>query len=134
VQSLRQHVRYGLRLIKQHPGFALVTVLTLALGIGANTAIFSILDALLLRSLPVWRPNQLVEVASIYRNGEKVPFSYPTFQELEENQKIFSSLFGWTGSADHNVEIDGTLSRDSVRRVTGNYYGGLGASFVGGHG
>jgi len=128
MQSLRQHVRYGLRLIKQHPGFALVTVLTLAFGIGANTAIFSILDALLLRSLPVWRPDRLVEVAAIYRNGAKVPFSYPTFQELQGNQKVFSSFFGWTGSGDHNVEIDGALSRDSVRRVTGNYYSGLGAT------
>jgi predicted permease len=130
MQSLRQDVRYGLRLIKQHPGFALVTVLTLAFGIGANTAIFSILDALLLRSLPLWRPDRLVEVAAIYRNGAKVPFSYPCFQELKDNQKVFSALFGWTGTTDHNVEIDGVLSRDSVRRVTGNYYSGLGATPV----
>jgi predicted permease len=128
--SLRQDVRFGLRLIKLHPGFALITVLTLAFGIGANTAIFSILNALLLRSLPAWRPDRLVEVAAIYRNGAKVPFSYPTFQELEQNQKVFSSLFGWTGSTDHNVEIDGVLSRDSVRRVTGNYYSSLGTTPV----
>jgi MacB-like periplasmic core domain len=128
--SLGQDVRFGLRLIKLHPGFALIMVLTLAFGIGANTAIFSILDARLLRSLPAWRPDRLVEVAAIYRNGRKVPFSYPAFQELEQNQKVFSSLFGWTGSTDHNVEIDGVLSRDSVRRVTGNYYSGLGTTPV----
>lgn len=89
--SLRQDVRFGLRLIKLHPGFALVAVLTLAFGRGANTAIFSILHALLLRSLPVWRPDRVIEAAAIYRNRRKVPFSYPTFQGLEENQKVFCS-------------------------------------------
>jgi hypothetical protein len=92
MQSLRQHVRYGLRLIKPHPGFALVTVLTLAFGIGANTAIFSILDALLLRSLPVWRPDRLVEVAAIYRIGAKVPFPTPLSKNCKATRK-FSPAF-----------------------------------------
>lgn len=83
MQSLRQDLIHGIRLMKQKPGFALVTVLTLALGIGANTAIFSILDALVLRNLPVWRPERLVQVAASYRNSSQVPLSFPVFQQLQ---------------------------------------------------
>jgi predicted permease len=128
MQSLRQDVRYGMRLIKQRPGFAAVTVITLALGIGANTAIFSLLDALVLRNLSVWRPDRLVEVAGIYRNGAQVPFSFPVFQQLQENQRVFSNLFGWTTASRYNVEVEGTLFLGGVRGVTGNYYSALGAA------
>lgn len=127
MQSLRQDLIHGIRLMKQKPGFALVTVLTLALGIGANTAIFSILDALVLRNLPVWRPERLVQVAASYRNSSQVPLSFPVFQQLQENQKVFSTLFGWTGGSPYNIEINGALFRSSVRGVTGNYYETLGA-------
>jgi predicted permease len=126
--ALRQDVRYGVRLIKQKPGFAAVTILTLGLGIGANTAIFSILDALVLRNLPVWRPDRLVEMAATYRNGAQVPFSFPVFQLLQENQRVFSSLFGWTARLNYTVEVDGAVFAGSVRGVTGNYYGTLGAT------
>jgi putative ABC transport system permease protein len=79
MQSLPQEFRSCIRLIQQSPRFAAVTVLTLAFGIGANTAIFSILDALVLRNLPVWRPDRLVQVAAIYPNGATVPVSFPAF-------------------------------------------------------
>jgi predicted permease len=128
MQWLPQHFRSCVRLIKQSPGFAAVTVLTLALGIGANTAIFSILDALMLRNLPVWRPDRLVQVAAIYRNGATVPVSFPAFQQLQQNQRVFSDLFGWTPGSNRNLEVDGELFPASVRGVTGNYYGALGAS------
>ncbi len=126
--SVGQDVRYGFRLIKQSPGFAVVTVLTLALGIGANAAIFSVLNALVLRNLPLWRPERLVEVAAIYRNGATVPVSFPVFQQLQRNQRVFSDLFGWTPGLSYNVEISGELSRTTVRGVTSNYYGALGTS------
>lgn len=126
--SVRHDVRYGFRLIKQSPGFAVVTVLTLALGIGANAAIFTVLNALVLRNLPVWRPDRLVEVAAIYRNGATVPVSFPVLQQLQQNQKAFSDLFGWTPGLDYNVEVNGELSRTAVRGVTGNLYGALGSS------
>jgi predicted permease len=128
MRSLGQDVRYGWRQIKRSPAFATVAVIILALGIGANTAIFSILNALILRSLPVWQPEQLVELSAIYRNGAKVPFSFPTFQLLQQDQRVFSSMFGWTGGLTRNVEIDRTLFLCSVRGVTGNYYGALGAA------
>jgi len=128
MRSLGQDLRYGFRVLTRNPLFAAVTVLTLALGIGANTAIFNILNALLLRSLPVWQPDRLVEVAAIYRNGNKVPLSYPTYQLLAENQRVFSGLFAWTGGWRRNVEIDGALLFSTVRGVTGNYYSELGAT------
>jgi hypothetical protein len=126
--ALRQDVRYGVRLIKQKPGFAAVTILTLGLGIGANTAIYSILDALVLRNLPVWPPDRLVEIVATYRNGAQVPFSFPVFQLLQENQRVFSSLFGWTAGLNYTVEVDDALFASSVRGVTGSYYGTLGAT------
>jgi len=128
MQSPSREFRSCIRLIKQSPGFAAVTVLTLAFGIGANTAIFSVLDALVLRNLPVWRPDRLVEVAAIYRNGATVPVSFPVFQQLQQNQRVLSDLFGWTPGIKRNVEVDGELFPSSVRGVTGNYYGTLGAA------
>ena len=125
--SLPQDFRSCIRLIKQSPWFAAITVLTLAFGIGANTAIFSLLDALVLRNLPVWRPDRLVQVAAIYRNGATVPISFPAFEQLQQNQRVFLDLFGWTPSIKSNVEIDAELLPASVRGVTGNYYGTLGA-------
>jgi predicted permease len=126
--SLRQDVRHALRIFGRSPGFAAVMVAILALGIGANTAIFSILDALVLRDLPVWQPQRLVELAGIYRNGSKVPFSFPMFDELTRGQRVFSTLFGWTGGEVSNVEFNGKLFLAGVRAVTGNYYSGLGAT------
>jgi predicted permease len=115
-------------LIRRSPAFAAVVIGTLALGIGANTAIFSVLNALLLRSLPVHEPERLVELTAIYRNGAKVPFSYPVFADLGKNQRAFSELIGWTGAQPRNLEIDGILSRSTVRGVSGNYYGSLAAA------
>jgi predicted permease len=128
MQWIQNDLRHGLRLIKRSPGRAVVTVLTLALGIGANTAIFSILNALVLRTLPVWQPDRLVEVAPIYRNGAKVPLSSALFESLQQNQRVFSQLFSWTGGFSYNVEADSSLFVASVRGVSGNYFGALGAT------
>src|SRR5262249_4698450 len=128
MRPTRQDIRYVLRIFGRSPGFAIITILTLALGVGANTAIFNILNALVLRQLPVRQPQQLVEVRAVYRNGAKVPLSFPVFQELERSQRVFSDLFGWTGRFTYNVEADATTLLGSVRAVTGNYYSALGAS------
>ena len=116
MQTLRQDVLCAVRLIRHSPGFAAVTILTLALGIGANTAIFSILDALVLRILPVWQADRLVQVTPIYRNGQTVPLSFPMFQQLQDNQRVFSALFGWTGSFRRNLEVDNALVLARVTR------------------
>jgi predicted permease len=104
-----------------------VAILSLALGIGANTAIFSLLDALLLRDLPVRQPERLVEL-SVVRRGDKIMFSFPMFREIERGQRVFSGLIGWSFGEMANVEINGVLSQADVRSVTGNYYSELGAT------
>ena len=81
-ESLRQDLRHSLRIFTRSPAFAAVTVLILALGIGANTAIFTSLDALLLRPLPLPHPDRLVQLSVRYRTGNQIPFSYPMFDEL----------------------------------------------------
>lgn len=98
--------------------FAAVTVIILALGIGANTAIFSLLDALMLRNLPVWRPDRLVEIAATYRNGAKVPFSFPVFQQLQQNQRVFTDLFAWTAGLRYSPSI--RPSGDGLAAIDGS--------------
>ncbi len=121
------NLRYSIRVLGRNPGFTAVAVLSLALGIGANTAIFSLLDALLLRDLPVWQPERLVEL-SVLRRGDKIPFSFPMFRELDRGQRVLSGLIGWSFGQMTNVEIGGVLSQAEVRSVTGNYYAVLGAT------
>ncbi len=124
--SLWPSMRYALRVLRHNPGFTAVAMVSLALGIGANTAIFTLVHALLLRELPVHQPERLVQLSAVRRN-EKIPFSYPMFQEMERGQRAFSGLIGWTGGAMSNVEVNGVLSQAAVNSVTGNYYSELGA-------
>ena len=125
--SLWQNLRHTMRVLRKSPGFTAVAVLSLALGIGANTAIFSLLDALLLRDLPVRQPERLVEL-SVVRRGDKIMFSFPMFREIARGQRVFSGLIGWSFGWMTNVEINGVLSQADVRSVTGNYYSELGAT------
>ncbi len=88
-----QDLRYGVRMLLKHKGFTAVAVLTLALGIGANTAIFSVMNTLLLRSLPVKDPEELVLLASVNRSGPGGSFSYPLYEELCDGGRSLSGLF-----------------------------------------
>jgi putative ABC transport system permease protein len=127
METLWQNLRYTLRVLGRSPWFTGVAVLSLALGIGANTAIFTLINALLLRDLPVREPQNLVELSTVRRDG-KIPFSYPMFRELERGQRVFSGLMGWSAGWMTNVEVNGALSRDHVGVVTGNYYSELGVN------
>ena len=124
---LWQHLRYGLRLLVRSPGFAIVVMLSLGLGIGANTAIFTLMNALLLRDLPVREPERLVQLSAV-RPDAKVPVSYPMFRELERQQRVFTGLVGWGRGIMVNVEASGSLSREQIISVTGNAYSELGAT------
>src|SRR5215472_5025211 len=127
VASSIQDARFSARLLRKSPGFTSVAVLTLALGIGANTAIFSLLYGLAFRNLPVPHPHELVRFGAQSGDEPFVGLSLPMFEQLSHNQKIFSSTFAWSGDGISNIEIDGAMSRADVFAVSGNYQTELGA-------
>jgi predicted permease len=127
MSTLWQSLRYTLRTLSKSPVFTTVAILSLALGIGANTAIFTLINALLLRDLPVQHPEQLVQLAAV-RPDAKVPFSYPMLRELERHQRVFTGLVGWGGGGMWNVEANGVLSREHITSITGNAYSELGVT------
>src|SRR5207244_1277805 len=127
VETCWQDLRFGARMLRKSPGFTAVAILTLALGIGANTAIFSLLNALALRNLPVPHPEQLVRFGVRSPGDDYTWLSLPMFQEFSRTQKVFASAFAWSGDGVVNVEIDGVLSRVDEFAVTGNFHSDLGA-------
>ena len=96
-----QDVRFGLRMLRKSPGFTAVAVLTLALGIGANTSIFSVVSAVLLRPLPYANPGQLIFVSEAKPEAgiSGLGMSYPTFTELRDDNRVFSAIAGLGGHA-----------------------------------
>src|SRR5882762_4817703 len=85
-------LKFAFRQLLKHPGFTAVAVLTLALGIGANTAIFSVINGVLLRPLPYPKPNQIVQVWQINAEGTRTRTSDPTFDEWREQSGTFQAL------------------------------------------
>src|SRR5829696_2201960 len=121
-------IRYALRMLTKNPAFAGVVVLTLALGIGANAAIFSLLDQVLLQSLPVANPDQLT-VVSVYdpkeEPGKPASFSYPMYQDLRDRNSVFSGVIA-RGGAQMNVSYGDQTERVRGELVSGNFFEVLG--------
>ena len=129
MEPLLQDIRYAIRMLRKAPAFTSVAVLTLALGIGANTAIFTVVNALLLKMLPVNQPEQLVVVGDPSRvNGRSngTPrtdiFSYPLYKELRDNNFVFSGLCG--AASDHHIELDAGQGESPAEKVTGRMVSG----------
>ncbi|MGI8744835.1 MAG: ADOP family duplicated permease [Bryobacteraceae bacterium] len=136
IELLLKDLRYSLRMIRGSPGFTAVAVLSLALGIGANTAILTLIDALMLRSLPVRSPNELVSVGDVsrpmaLRNGGPMVdvFSYPLYQRLRDQNRVFTGLLasGQAGRVDMSAGNGGSEEVHG-RLVSGNYFEVLGVS------
>lgn len=127
MRQLWQNLHYSFRALRKNPGFTTVAILSLALGIGANVAIFTLINALLLRDLPVPHPERLVEL-SVVRQDHKIPFSYPMFRELGRGQRVFSGLLAWMDGIFPNVEVNGAFAQGDILAVTSDFYSELGAT------
>src|SRR5690348_5898867 len=147
MNALFQDLRYGLRMLTKSPGFAAVAVLTLALGIGANTAIFTIIDAVMYRSLPVHDPSRLVVMSwtahkepernSVSSFGDcevesKDPsgcsFPYPFFELIRSNKAAFAGVTAFAGPPQLVLSGNGAARIAEGELVTGDYFSTLGVN------
>ncbi|PYV20822.1 MAG: hypothetical protein DMG24_21550 [Acidobacteria bacterium] len=143
--TLLNDVRYGLRVLGRSPAFTAVAVLTLALGIGANTAIFTLINALMLRSLPVERPQELLFLgedngSGTYSGGPPtnswIEFSYRVYQQLRAQNQLFTDLCALSSpQVDLRVAAPGwheTEPNAQASLVSGNYFQVLGVRALAG--
>ncbi|HYV29505.1 MAG TPA: ABC transporter permease, partial [Candidatus Binatia bacterium] len=133
--TLLQDLRYGLRMLAKNPGFTAVAVLTLALGIGANTAIFTLVNGILLKSLPVQKPDELVllghgldrGVVGEAQRGSWELFSYAFYRHLHDHNRVFQDVCAFQSfEVGLSVRIGNTTSGAPGKLVSGNYFSVLG--------
>jgi len=144
VDTLWRDLLFAARMLRKSPGFTLVAMLTLALGIGGNTAVFSVMNTVLLRYLPLPNPQQLVFLRLPNAAPEGVgtsgdddrSFSYPVFAALRNEDAVFSDLMAYVPLAVDKVAV--RIAEDPEEAegdmVSGNFFSGLGVSFTRGRG
>jgi macrolide transport system ATP-binding/permease protein len=129
MQTLFQDLRYGARLLLKNPGFSLIALLSLALGIGATTAIFSLVNTVLLRPLPVVQPDQLQAISVQVKNGGVAAFSYPNYVDFRDRNEVLSGIYA-SRIAPMGLSHNGNNERIWGYEVTGNYFQILGVQAV----
>jgi len=138
--SLLQDLKYGLRMLAKNPGFTAVAIMTLALGIGANTAIFQLLDAVRLRTLPVKNPEQLVRIQLADPTGRRgsqaswytFALTNPLWEQMRDRQQVFSGVFAWA-NFDFNLAPAGESRPARGLLVSGDFFRVLGVEPILGH-
>ncbi|MBO0800056.1 MAG: ABC transporter permease, partial [Blastocatellia bacterium] len=124
LETLGHDLRFGLRMLRKNPGFSLIAILTLALGIGANTAIFTLLDKVLIRALPVAQPQQLVAFVQD-ASGTPAIFSYPLYAELRQSEEVLAGVMAY--ALQPFSLSDGQVTEHVIGQiVSGNYFAVLG--------
>jgi predicted permease len=128
VENVWRDLRYAARTLRKSPAFSAVAVVTLALGIGANTAIFSAVNAIMLRQLPVERPEELISLAAVYPNGVEPVFSYAAYRRIvTDGARLIDAVAASTVRRDA-ITIDGPPEPVDLKWVSGNYFSTLGVS------
>ena len=134
METLLQNVRYALRQLRKYPGFTAIAVLTLAVGIGANAAIFSLVDQVLLKQLPVSEPDRLVQLkfagsdtghTDSYGGDDRLYFSYPMYRDLRDQNSVFSGMLAMFPKQ-VGIQWKNSSSLVSSELVSGNYFSVLG--------
>jgi putative ABC transport system permease protein len=130
--NLLRDLRHAFRLLRLSPGFTIVAVLTLALGIGANTAIFQLIDSIRLRTIPVKNPQELGTIRIADRHwgsgqfsGQYSQLTFPMWEEIRKRQEGFSEIAAWTGQ-EFNLANGGEVHYAKGLRVTGDFFHVLG--------
>jgi len=135
LETLFQDLRFGVRMLLKHKSFTAVAILSLALGIGANTAIFQLIDAVRLRMLPVKAPQELAEVRIADMRGARGGFSRssptvtnPIWEQIRERQQAFSGIFAWgtAGTGNVNLAQGGEARPARLLYVSGDFFNTLG--------
>ncbi|HEY6403423.1 MAG TPA: ABC transporter permease [Blastocatellia bacterium] len=124
LEDLWQDLRYGARMLMKNPGFTLVAVITLALGIGANTAIFSVVNGVLLRPLPYDEPERLLFVAEHGSSGGEMGISYPNFIDWRARNRVFERI-GFFNSGGYKLTAGGETENVSAGEVTADLFPAL---------
>ena len=128
VENMWRDMRYAARTLRKSPTFTAVAVVTLALGIGANTAIFSAVNAIMLRQLPVERPEELVSLAAAFPNGVDPVFSYAAYRKIVADGSPFIDAAAASTVRRDAIAIDGPPEPVDLKWVSGNYFSTLGVS------
>jgi predicted permease len=128
METLLQDIRYGLRALRKSPGLTAIVAVAIALGVGANTAMFSLINGFLIRPLPVPSPGQLTALAIQERNSPlgALGFSYPEFVAFRQQAAGYCEVFGQALAGNPGLTADGRTDRISMTAVSSNYFSGLG--------
>lgn len=129
MESALRELRYAARSLLKHPGFTVVAIITLALGIGANTAIFSLVNTVLLRSLPVERPGEIVSVSVRDRDDSMSAFSHPNFIDFRDRNQVLAGLLVYR-FVPLSLSRAGANERVWGYEVSGNYFDVLGVKAI----